>query len=267
MPGLSGRGAVASSVPYLSLAADKLTATVMRLRERVKERFPERGLAEIGEKLVDLAVKARDATDNLTRPMLALRLASALLILLIVVGLGLTLYSLGRPAQVMTFTDFVQTLEAGLNDLVLIGVAVFFLLSIERRLKRRKALAAITELQSIAHIIDMHQLTKDPQHVTGGIIDTPSSPRRTLDRLDLSRYFDYCSEMLSLTGKIATLYVQKFDDRAVSAAVSEVESLTTGLSRKIWQKLMILESSSASPSNLRTDAPGKTMTAVEDSSD
>lgn len=47
--------------------------------------------------------------------------------------------------------------------------------------------------------------------------------------------------MLSLTGKIAALYVQNYDDPVVLASVTEVEALTTGLSGKIWQKLMILE--------------------------
>jgi hypothetical protein len=46
--------------------------------------------------------------------------------------------------------------------------------------------------------------------------------------------------MLSLIGKLAALYVQKFDDPVALAAVNEVEELTTGLSRKIWQKIMIL---------------------------
>jgi hypothetical protein len=38
------------------------------------------------------------------------------------------------------------------------------------------------------------------------------------------------------------LYIQDFDDGVVLVAVNEVESRTTGLSRKIWQKLMILQS-------------------------
>ena len=46
--------------------------------------------------------------------------------------------------------------------------------------------------------------------------------------------------MLSLTGKIAALYVQKFDDSVALAAASEVESTSNSLSRKIWQKLLIL---------------------------
>jgi hypothetical protein len=36
------------------------------------------------------------------------------------------------------------------------------------------------------------------------------------------------------------LYVQYFDDPVVLATVNEIETLTTGLSRKIWQKIMII---------------------------
>jgi hypothetical protein len=46
--------------------------------------------------------------------------------------------------------------------------------------------------------------------------------------------------MLSVTGKVAALYAQDLEDGVVLAAVNEVEDLTTGLSRKVWQKLMIL---------------------------
>jgi len=53
------------------------------------------------------------------------------------------------------------------------------------------------------------------------------------------------SEALSLTGKVAALYIQRFDDPVALQAVNEVEGLTTGLSRKVWQKLMILYSSAA----------------------
>ena len=56
----------------------------------------------------------------------------------------------------------------------------------------------------------------------------------------LGRYLDYCSEMLSLTGKVAALYVQDFEDDVAVQAVNEIEDLTTGLARKIWQKLTIV---------------------------
>ena len=62
-----------------------------------------------------------------------------------------------------------------------------------------------------------------------------------MTRFELGRYLDYCSELLSLVSKIAALYVQRFDDEVVLGAVNEVETLTNGLSRKIWQKIMILD--------------------------
>ena len=43
-----------------------------------------------------------------------------------------------------------------------------------------------------------------------------------------------------MTGKVAALYVQRFDDAVALQAVNEIEELTTGLSRKIWQKLSVL---------------------------
>ncbi len=113
-------------------------------------------------------------------------------------------------------------------------------MTIEIRIKRTRALAALHELRIIAHAIDMHQLTKDlnAMHFKG--IVTPSSPKREMTSFELMRYLDYCSEMLSLTGKVAALYVLDFSDSVVTSAVNDIETLTTGLSRKIWQKIMII---------------------------
>jgi len=93
----------------------------------------------------------------------------------------------------------------------------------------------------MAHIVDMHQLTKDPELVVGERHPTASSPRRNMTPFELARYLDYSSEMLSLISKIAALYAQGFEDATAVGAVDEVEGLTNGLSRKIWQKIMILD--------------------------
>lgn len=47
--------------------------------------------------------------------------------------------------------------------------------------------------------------------------------------------------MLSLSGKVAALYVQYLDDPVVLSTVTEVETLATGISGKIWQKIVILD--------------------------
>jgi len=94
----------------------------------------------------------------------------------------------------------------------------------------------------------MHQLTKDPEVLLTPRPDTPSSPARTMSASDLGRYLDYCSELLSITSKIAALLVQDFDDPVVLGSVNEIETLTTGLSGKIWQKITILDRSSSARS-------------------
>lgn len=86
----------------------------------------------------------------------------------------------------------------------------------------------------------MHQLNKDPERVFAHGPSTMSSPERDLTPFQLSRYLDYCSEMLSITSKIAALYVQQFEDAVAVTAVDQVETLCTGLSRKIWQKVTVL---------------------------
>ncbi|MEM7311080.1 MAG: hypothetical protein AAF682_30700 [Planctomycetota bacterium] len=221
-----------------ALDPGKIHDTIEVLGRRIEERFPASGLSRVCGQLERLSLHARATIDELQRPVHTLRALIGILLLVILVGLGMTLYQLALPREGVTLADFVQILEAGINDVVLIGLGAFFLVSIEGRMKRRKALAALHELRSVAHIVDMHQLTKDPGHE---LPDTESSPQRTMSPAQLARYLDYCSEMLSLTGKIAALYAQRFDDEVVLASVNEVETLTTGLSRKVWQKLMILE--------------------------
>ena len=55
------------------------------------------------------------------------------------------------------------------------------------------------------------------------------------------RYLDYCSEMLSITGKIAALFAQSVNDDVVIDGVNDIENLSSNLSRKIWQKITLIE--------------------------
>ncbi len=51
---------------------------------------------------------------------------------------------------------------------------------------------------------------------------------------------DYCTEALSLIGKLAALYSEKTDDLQTIEAATDVETLTTNLGRKIWQKISLI---------------------------
>jgi len=230
-----------------ALDAASLTRTIERLCRRVEARFPGSGLSRVCGELLDTATHAAATAEWIARPILSLRIAVGLLVVVIVAGLLGTLAAVVGPIEPLSLAELVQTLEAGINDVVLVAAAVFFLVTLESRLKRRRALKAIHELRAIAHVIDMHQLTKDPERLVGTGPDTGLLERRRMSPFELGRYLDYCSEALSLAGKVAALYIQGFDDPVALQAVNEVEGLTTGLSRKIWQKLMMLHSTTTPP--------------------
>lgn len=229
-------------MPYHSLDPEKIIETIDVLQHRIEERFPGSGLGKVCNEILRIARQAHRRSEWIAQPLYSLRFAAAALISLIVGGLAAVVFLLHPRQDAFDWGELVQALEAGINDVILIGAAIFFLVTIERRIKRSRALTAIHELRAVAHIIDMHQLTKDPERLLKATTTTISSPRGRMSLFELRRYLDYCSEMLSLVGKIATLYVQRFDDDVSLAAASEVEELTTGLSQKIWQKIMILHS-------------------------
>src|SRR3989304_6144252 len=102
-----------------SLDVERIARTIDVLCRRVGTRFPDSGRA-----------RARRARA----------------------GLGLP--PLSRPPAVgpLPLHELVQTLEAGVNDLVFVAIGIFFLVTLESRIKRRRALAAIQELRSIAPV-------------------------------------------------------------------------------------------------------------------
>ena len=242
------RGADAPRSPdggrYDLLDAGEIVRTLLDVERRIGDRFPDSGLRRVCGKLHSVADDAGRRSRSFGKPILWLRAVVWLLVIGVALSLLATGFLLAEPTtEKLGFIDFVQVLEAGINDVVLIGAALLFLTTLENRTKRRRALRAIHELRAMAHIIDMHQLTKDPERVLHPEL-VLLEPHGDVDRLspfDLCRYLDYCSDLLSLIGKVAALYVQHFDDPQALAAVNEVENLCTGLSRKIWQKIMIAE--------------------------
>jgi len=226
---------------YRQLSEDQINQTLRRLRDRIAERFPDSGLGRLSRELVLISEEASACVAYLRRPHWGLRIAVGVVIAAMVTVIIMAGMSMLLPGRVDRLSELVQMLEAAINDVVFLGVAMFFLLTIEGRLKRRKALHSLHQLRSIVHIVDMHQLTKDPERLMSPRENTPSSPERPMSAPDLGRYLDYCSELLALTSKIAALFVQQFNDPVVLSTVNEVETLVTGLSGKIWQKITLLD--------------------------
>jgi len=221
---------------------DRVIATIATLRNRIHERFGERGLFRVCAQLHEIAKIDTQRAVSIGRRYFWLRLlifltlAAAAAVVWWVVPLLLN--NVSTPASDLSAA--VQGIEAAANLTLITGAAIIFLVRLEQRLKRLRALDALHELRSIVHVIDMHQLTKDPsKFIVGG--NTPSSPRLELNEFQMTRYLDYCSEMLSLTSKVAVVFGQALDDPAVAEVVSDIEHISAGLSQKIWQKIVILQ--------------------------
>jgi hypothetical protein len=223
---------------YRSLNAGLIVDTSRATQQRIAERFTNSGLSKVAGEILIVSEQAAALAAWLARPLYWLQVLAALgiaAIFLIIISVAV---HLKVQTTVGSLSEFFQGSDAAINEVVCIGVTTFFFLTLETRLKRRRALKAIHELRSLAHIIDMHQLTKDPEHMA----DTPPGEvRRPQNPAELIRYLDNCSDLLALLSKIAALYIQNFDDPVTLSAVNEIENLTNGISRKIWQKIMILD--------------------------
>jgi hypothetical protein len=223
------------------LQSEEILQTIHRLERRILSRFPGSGLSRVSARLGELAGEADAEIQQLRKPLKLPRIGAALGIFGIAfVVAGVLKVGLPSSFNMGGLSDFLQGIEAATNLVILLAIGIFFMISLETRFKRRAALKALYRLRSLIHIVDMHQLTKDPEFVDSPGKATDASPDRGWSRFELSRYLDYCSEMFSLTSKVAALYAQHLNDAVVLAAVNDIESLAASLSHKIWQKIMIL---------------------------
>ena len=244
---------------FRSLDPALIVATTGSLHRRIAGRFPDSGLSRVAGELLTVAQGTDARITALRRPRWGLRLGIGLLIASMLAVALVTVSRLSLPGSFTALGDFVQVMDAAINDVVFMGIAIAFLVTIESRLRRHRALKALHELRSLVHIVDMHQLTKDPDTAMREQRNAHASSPQGLTPFELGRYLDYCSELLSVSSKVAALYAQQLEDPVVLNAVNEVEALTTGLSAKIWQKLVILGSSTrvlpASSASLEGSAP------------
>lgn len=226
-------------MPAPRLEQAELIKTATRLGQRIRSRFPEAHLNEVASQLQALTEQHAERSESIRRPNWGLRVVSATLLLAGLATLLLLFASVRfRHDGDWQIGEAMQALEAGVSMLFFLGAGAVLASSLELRTKRRRCLEALHELRAIAHLVDLHQLSKLP---TEGEPESQVGPTETtLTTRQLIVYLDFCSEMLALIGKVAALYVQEFPDEKATGAVDDIEDLTNGLSRKIWQKIMVL---------------------------
>jgi hypothetical protein len=231
---------------YNELKLELILNTLDRLQNRIAERFPDSGLSQVAQELHRVGEETGPVLERIRRPNRLLRAGIMIAVgLIVALAIALFLYLPGLNVDVRGIGALLQVLESAAQDLIFLSLAIYFLLTLESRINRRISLQALHRLRSIVHIVDMHQLTKDPEHLLTPDMTTASSPVRRFTRFELARYLDYCSELLSLSSKLAALHVQYINDPVVLDAVNDIEVLASNLSNKMWQKIVILDTAVA----------------------
>ncbi|KRB34150.1 hypothetical protein ASD99_00440 [Mesorhizobium sp. Root695] len=228
---------------YRTLDPKLIVETAERLEERIADRFPEAGLRGVAAELVSLSRDLAKAAKTLEAPIWWLRgliVAAFVAGVLVFLFVG-TILPIDRISGTHDALQSVQGIEASINTVILAVLGLLALIRTEERIKRKRVFRQLHGLRSLIHVIDMHQLTKDPAALSASFKPTAHSPARITNAADLARYLDYCSEMLSITGKIAALFAQSVNDDVVIDGVNDIENLASNLSRKIWQKITLID--------------------------
>ncbi|PPC79781.1 MAG: hypothetical protein CTY31_12040 [Hyphomicrobium sp.] len=241
---------------YRKLKPNHIIKTLITLEQRITQRLPGSGLSRVCAELKDIAAETQSRITEISRPNYALRggVIATLVIGVIMLMKVSSIIELKRESE--NLYGMLQGVDSAFNILLLMGAGALFLTSLEARWKRHKVMEHLHEIRSIVHVIDMHQLPKDPSSDRTATVATGpgNAPQRDLTKFEMMRYLDYCSEMLSLAAKVAALYSQSTKDTSVISAVSDIGQLTTNLSNKIWQKISIMQAQS-DPIELKPPPP------------
>ena len=144
------------------LEPEKIIDSVSILEKRISDRFPDSGLKDVCREFLMLAEKTKKNISYISKPNIPLKVFSYLII---AVGLGGIIFSFSLiNFKVKTFDleKLVSISNGMFNNLFLIGAAFLFLITMESRINRKLAIKSLHKLRVISHVIDMHQLTKDP---------------------------------------------------------------------------------------------------------
>jgi hypothetical protein len=219
-------------------------ATVDRLVMRITRRFPERNLGSVAAQLSGLVgeVTEQSSADRRLHRVISIAcwVTATCIVAAAVTAVVLAIRDAIPDTEGIRGFQWLSVLESGIVDVVYASIAVYFLMFLPNRLTRRRLLLLLHRLRSLAHVVDMHQLTKDPERLQERFHGTDVTIAFNMDAGELANYLDYCTELLSLVAKTAALCAEESTDAVVLDTVSELETLTIGLSREIWQKISLL---------------------------
>jgi len=249
-------------MPYRSLNGERIVESIRKVSARIENRFGGRGLSRVAKELETLAVGEVGRAKSLARPRFLLRGLTFLVVLTAIAAVAWLGWRYGFSVRAEASLEMFEGVEALINILILSAAGIYFLINLETRVKRHDVLTQLNQLRSIAHIIDMHQVSKDPivdMHVGA---TSEADPGSELNGYELVRYLDYCAKLVTLTGKLAAVYLEYIEDPVVITSVNDFESLTGEMARKVWQKVTVLELQGATEHRAPDSVPERPQTHV-----
>jgi hypothetical protein len=208
----------------------KIVQTAENLAHRVSERLPESNLAGLAAELAGIARETHRRARQVRRPIYLVRAACGLAILASLTALWYLVSDIHTRWVFGTITEVFEAADAGFNLLVLLAGALWFLITIEFRVKRRKTLDFLEELLEFIQVIDVTHLYYSPE-LYG---ETRSSSRSSL-QFDHT-YLLFCTEMLALIRNLAPLYARGNVSDSIWRAVSEVVMLANAIEDRLFSK-------------------------------
>jgi hypothetical protein len=220
--------------PGYRLDAGKITETAKHLADDVNRRLSGTNLAGLAEELAALAAASEERGRRARRPIVAIRVFSALAISLVLAGLWYFARHIQTKWEFGTITDVLIGLNAGFHLVILLAGVLWFCVTIEARIKRQEALGFIEELREFAHVIDVSQLYHTPDLYRYRHGAQPGDP--AIDET----YLLHCTQMLAVLGNLASLYTRGATGDSILRAASEVEMLAIAISTKHLTKAEVV---------------------------
>ncbi|MCK0111405.1 hypothetical protein MWU75_04550 [Ornithinimicrobium sp. F0845] len=197
------------------------------------------GLTVVAEDLLAMVEQVDQETQDTHRRIARTTLvARVLAVAATLMVLALQQVLSGSLDQTATW---IPLIDSTIDTVVFIGIAVLFLWAFPERRERKGLLALLHELRSLAHVLDMHQLTKEPGRLRPDYTPTARSLPSDLTAGQMQDYLSYCNELLSLIAKTAALCAERTSDGTVLDTVSDVETLTSEIATRIHQKVALLQ--------------------------
>lgn len=116
------------SYSYTRLHAAPIRTTMERLALRIAERFPGSGLQRVAQELSQLAAATEGSVERLRTPIWSLRLGAALVITAVIAlacWIGFEVFAIAA-AGLGGVADVLQSIEAIIDELIFLSLAVFF---------------------------------------------------------------------------------------------------------------------------------------------